>query len=135
MHALRDKITTPYKAMAIAGSIGIIILTNFVAAGEGKAQAAKIVGTGAVSCATFLRDIARNPSYEREYFAWAQGYMSGILMRAPPGKDENLDLAPPGFPVKDQLGFFRDFCAEHEQNDFADAAAQLYQRLREFAPK
>src|SRR5262245_59644195 len=96
---------------------------------------AKIVGTGAATCATFLSDIARNPFSEREYFAWAQGYMSGILMRAPPGKDENLDLTPPGFPVKDQLGFFRDFCAEHEQNDFADAAAQLYQRLREFAPK
>jgi len=110
-------------------------MTLTLAVSECKAQSAKIVGTGAVSCATFLRDIARSPIYEREYFSWAQGYMSGILMRAPPGKDENLDLTPPGFPVKDQLGFFREFCAEHQQDDFAYAAVQLYQRLREFAPK
>jgi hypothetical protein len=103
--------------------------------GECKAQAAKIVGTGAVSCATFLTDIARNPIYEREYFSWAQGYMSGILMRAPPGKDEHLDLTPPAFPVRAQLDFFRKFCETHQQEGYADAAAYLYQHLREFVPK
>jgi hypothetical protein len=100
-----------------------------------QAQPAKIVGTGAVSCGTFLSDIARNPIFEREYFSWAQGYMSGILMRAPPGKDENLDLTPPEFPVKAQIDFFRQFCTEHQQDDFSDAAAYLYQRLREFVRK
>lgn len=44
MHPLRDKITTPYKAKAIASLMGIIILTNFVAAGEGKAQARRSSG-------------------------------------------------------------------------------------------
>jgi hypothetical protein len=56
-------------------------------------------------------------------------------MRAPPGKDENLDLTPPEFPVKTQLEFFRNFCAAHQQDDYADAAASLYQRLRDFVPK
>jgi hypothetical protein len=102
---------------------------------DGSAQTAKIVGTGAATCATFLSDIARNPISEREYFSWAQGYMSGILMRSPPGKDENLELTPREFPVKEQLAFFRTFCAANQQYDYADAAASLYQRLREFVPK
>jgi hypothetical protein len=121
-----------YRAMVVAGSMGI---TLTLAIGECKAQTAKIVGTGAVSCAMFLSDIARNPIYEREYFSWAQGYMSGILMRAPSGRDDNLDLMPPDFPVKAQLQFFREFCAEHQQDGFADAAVRLYERLREFVRK
>jgi hypothetical protein len=56
-------------------------------------------------------------------------------MKSPPGKDENLDLTPREFPVKDQLAFFRTFCAANQQYDYADAAASLYQRLREFVPK
>src|SRR5262245_54254293 len=116
------------QASAMIRSMAIMLIL-FVAMDEGKAQAARIVGTGTVSCATFLADIARNPMHEREYFSWAQGYMSGILMRAPAGKDENLDLTPPAFPVKAQLQFFREFCAEHQNDDFADVVERLYQRL------
>ena len=42
-------------------------------------------------------------------------------VRSPPGKHEYLDLTPADFPVKAQLGFFREFCAEHQQYDFAYA--------------
>jgi hypothetical protein len=112
-----------------------VLLTSWLISPGASAQMAKIVGTGAATCATFLSDIARNPISEREYFSWAQGYMSGILMRAPPGKDENLDLTPREFPVQNQLEFFRSFCAAHQQDDYADAAASLYQRLRDFMPK
>jgi hypothetical protein len=69
-----------------------LLLTSSIMSNDVGAQTAKIVGTGAATCATFLSDIARNPISEREYFSWAQGYMSCILMRSPPGKDENLDL-------------------------------------------
>jgi hypothetical protein len=112
-----------------------LFVTCSIISAHGSAQTAKIVGTGAATCATFLSDIARNPISEREYFSWAQGYMSGILMRAPAGKDENLDLTPPDFPVKAQLEFFRHFCGAHQQDDYADAAASLYQRPRDFVPK
>jgi hypothetical protein len=112
-----------------------LLLTSSIMSNDVGAQTAKIVGTGAATCATFLSDIARNPISEREYFSWAQGSMSCILMRSPPGKDENLDLTPPEFPVKTQLEFFRNFCAAHQQDDYADAAASLYQRLRDFVPK
>jgi hypothetical protein len=112
-----------------------LLLASSITSTGASGQTAKIVGTGAATCATFLSDIARNPISEREYFSWAQGYMSGILMRAPPGKDENLDLTPREFPVKHQLEFFRSFCAARQQDDYADAAASLYQHLRDFLPK
>ncbi len=112
-----------------------LLLASSITSTGASGQTAKIVGTGAATCATFLSDIARNPISEREYFSWAQGYMSGILMRAPPGKDENLDLTPREFPIKHQLEFLRSFCTAHQQDDYADAAASLYQRLRDFVPK
>ena len=112
-----------------------LLLTSIMMIGDGATQTAKIVGTGATRCATFLNDVAGTPVYEREYFSWAQGYMSGILFRAPPDKDQYLDLTPPEFPVKTQLEFFRNYCATHPQEGYADAVETLYKRLRDFSPK
>lgn len=61
--------------------------------------------------------------------------MSGILMRAPPGKDERLNLTPAEFPPAAQIVFLEKYCAKHADVDYADAVAVLYKRLREFAPK
>lgn len=99
------------------------------------AQTVKVVGIGTAPCATFLTDILWKPASEGEYISWAQGYMSGILMRAPPGEDENLDLISSAFPVRMQLTFFRDYCAKYPKQTYADAAESLYARLREFAKR
>lgn len=95
-----------------------------------QAQTAKIVGIGATSCARFNEEIARSPSTERDYLAWAQGFMSGLLMRAPQGVDENLDLAPPSFALRNQAAFLHDFCSRNPGQDYADAVLALYLRLR-----
>ncbi|WP_336490707.1 hypothetical protein [Methylobacterium nigriterrae] len=55
-----------------------------------QAQTAKVVGHGASACARFNDEIHDNPALEREYFAWAQGFMSRALMRAPSGVDKTL---------------------------------------------
>ena len=109
------------------------LLLIAVFAGASYAQTTKIAGTGAVSCGTFLKDIAMNPISEREYYSWAQGYMSGILVRAPAGIDDNLDLIARAFPVIRQLQFFRDYCAARPDHSYADAAESLYKRLRKVA--
>ena len=66
---------------------------------------AKVVGIGAVQCGQFVRDIQRTPAVQRDYLAWAQGLMSGLLLRAPPGVDEGIDLTPPTVPLLQQLAF------------------------------
>lgn len=90
----------------------------------------KIVGIGAATCSEFLTHVEAQPGEERTYFAWAQGYMNGLLVRAPAGKDEGLDLAPPSFSLERQAAFLRTFCSENTGADFTDGVNMLYRTLR-----
>jgi hypothetical protein len=91
---------------------------------------ATIVGLGAATCQRFNDDVRSNPLIKRDYLAWAQGFMSGILLSRPPGVDEGLDLAPVTFDLLRQLQFLEDYCARNVSSDFSDAVAALYKRLR-----
>jgi hypothetical protein len=95
-----------------------------------NAQHAKIVGLGAVRCEEFNQEIRDRPALQRDYLAWAQGYMSGLLQRAPSGVDEGLDLLPLTLPLPKQLELLRRYCAQNPSSDFSDAAVELYRRLR-----
>ncbi len=99
-------------------------------AGPAGAQTVKIVGIGASSCQYFLRETNGKPEAEKNFFAWAQGYMSGLLLRAPPGKDEDLDLAPDAYPLLKQAEFLRSFCTRNPDADFSDGVNDLYRTLR-----
>jgi hypothetical protein len=91
---------------------------------------ARIVGLGATTCQRFNDDVRSNPSVRRDYLAWAQGFMSGVLLSRPPGIDEGLDLAPATFDLIGQLHFLEDHCSQNAAADFADAVEALYKRLR-----
>jgi len=99
-------------------------------AGPVIAQSIKIVGLGASTCQQYLSDIQDNVAMEREYISWAQGYLSGLLIRAPVGVDENLDLTPPSFPLLRQAQYLREFCAAQPKLDFPEAVQELYRTLR-----
>jgi hypothetical protein len=99
-----------------------------------SAQKVNIVGLGAASCAHYIRDIEKNPNLQRDYFAWAQGFMSGIILRSPPGVDEKLNLNPPTFPLLKQIEFIRVSCTSNPSQDYSDAVTFLYRRLREESP-
>lgn len=92
---------------------------------------ATIVGLGAATCQRFNDDVRSNPLIKRDYLAWAQGFMSGILLSRPPGVDEGLDLAPVTFDLLRQLQFLEDYCARNVSSDFSDGVAALYKRLRQ----
>lgn len=98
--------------------------------GQAEAQSVKIVGIGASSCQFFLQEINGKPEVEKNFFAWAQGYMSGLLLRAPPGKDEDLDLEPGVYPLLKQAEFLRGFCTRNPDADFSDGVNDLYRTLR-----
>jgi len=85
---------------------------------------------GATTCLQFNEDVRLSPSVQRDYLAWGQGYMSGILVGRPAGVDQDLDLNPPTFDMINQLHFLRDYCAENTSANFADAVEALYKRLR-----
>lgn len=113
----------------ILASVAVITICGSLS-GVANAQVAKIVGIGAATCREFLSEIVGRPDVEKNFFAWVQGYMSGLLMRAPPGKDEGLDLAPSRFPLLTQADFLRSYCSGHQGEDFVDAVNTLYRTLR-----
>lgn len=104
------------------------VVTLFV--GQAEAQSVKIVGIGASSCQFFLRESNGKPEVERNFFAWAQGYMSGLLLRAPARRDEDLDLEPDAYPLLKQAEFLRGFCTRNPDADFSDGVNDLYRMLR-----
>jgi hypothetical protein len=104
---------------------------NAVAAEERDARTARIVGLGAATCRQFTDDAATDLQVRRDYLAWAQGFMSGIILSRPPGVDVALDLNPPTFGLMDQLRFLEDHCARNDAVDFSTAVEALYKRLRQ----
>lgn len=95
-----------------------------------QSEIVKIVGIGAVKCHEFATQIVNNPSADNEYIAWAQGFMSGALVRAPSGVDTGLDLLPQDFGTLRQKEYIKDFCLQNPQSDFSDAVISLYRTLR-----
>jgi hypothetical protein len=97
---------------------------------QAQSSQARIVGLGATTCQRFSIDIRSNPILRRDYLAWAQGFMSGILSSRPSAVDEQLDLNPVTFDLVNQLHFLEDHCAQNSAINFSDAVAALYKRLR-----
>ena len=75
---------------------------------QAEAPKARIVGLGATTCQRFNDDVRSNPLVRRDYLAWAQGFMSGILLSRPASVDEGLDLNPTTFDLVNQLHFLED---------------------------
>ena len=95
-----------------------MLTTNAGAGSLGETRTGKIVGLGAATCKQFNGDVAANPTVQRDYLAWAQGFMSAIILSRPPGVDERLDLSPPTFDLIAQLHFLKDYCARNETGRF-----------------
>jgi len=126
-----------------AGQIAVRLLVVLVLASTGliaaadwsppRAEEAKgqIVGLGAATCQQFADDVRSNPIIRRDYLAWAQGFMSGILLGRPPGVDTGLNLNPASFGLLNQLQFLENYCARNASVDFAEAVEALYKRLRQ----
>lgn len=115
--------------LLLGGLILPLCFGQAVKAGE-KPAIVKIVGLGATSCLQFTTDVEKSPAVQRDYLAWAQGFMSGVLLSRPAGVDEGLNLAPPTFPLLRQLEFLRGYCQQRPNEDFSDAVLDLYKRLR-----
>jgi hypothetical protein len=97
---------------------------------EAQPTIAKIVGIGATPCPQFEQEANEHPEILREYIAWAQGFMSAILVSRPPGIDVGLDLNPRSFGPRSQLEFLREHCRQHSTQDVSDATVELYKRLQ-----
>ena len=91
--------------------------------------AASGAGPGVSSCLKFALDYTRNPPSEEQYFIWAQGYMSAIVMMAPGGIDDDLNLSPESYPKESQMVWIRSVCAQDPFRSYGHAVRGLYRRL------
>jgi hypothetical protein len=127
-----------FVGRSVGRLLGVLIVSSIalLAADAGRklraeAPKANIVGLGASTCQQFNDDVKSNPSVRRDYLAWTQGFMSGVLLSRPPGVDTGLDLNPATFGLINQLHFLEDHCAKNTSLDFSDAVEALYKRLRQ----
>ena len=111
-------------------AVGAVCLSCVTTAVIAKTQRTVIVGLGATTCAQFLADVSKHPAVQRDYLAWAQGFLSAILASRPQGVDEGLNLNPESFGLIKQLEFLRDYCGQNRSQSFSDAVEALYKRLR-----
>ena len=111
-----------------AGFVGLVVAI-MAGVSVGTAQPVKLAGIGVLRCHVFNQQIAEQPEAEDRYFLWAQGFMSGVLLRAPPGQDDALDLVPPDMPLDEQRQLIRDYCARNPLRYYFHAVAALYARL------
>ncbi|RTL52334.1 MAG: hypothetical protein EKK40_07920 [Bradyrhizobiaceae bacterium] len=112
-------------------SLVLLLATGASCELRAEARKARIVGLGATTCQRFNDDVRDNPVIRRDYLAWAQGFMSGIILSRPPGVDDGLDLNPATFDLINQLHFLEDHCSRNVASDFSDAVERLYKRLRQ----
>ncbi len=107
-----------------------VIATAFMFLGlAAPSYAAPEAGPGATSCLKFALNYNRNPPSEEQYFIWAQGYMSAIIMMAPSGLDDDLDLLPPSYPKESQMAWIRSVCVQDPQRSYSHAVRVLYRHL------
>jgi hypothetical protein len=92
-----------------------------------QAQAVVIVGSGSRTCAQFIQEYQKDIVIEKYYFAWAQGYMVGLLHKEP--NTEDMKLLPESFGAGMQEGFIRDYCAKNPAQLYLRAVQALYKRL------
>ena len=110
--------------------LALLCFSLLSTAPQAEPETARIVGLGAGTCRQFNSDVRKDPAVQADYLAWAQGFMSAILLSRPRGVDQGLDLNPPSFGLLKQLEFLRSYCAENELRDFGDGVEALYIRLR-----
>lgn len=99
-------------------SAGAVCLSCIATAAIAQTQRSVVVGLGATTCAQFLADVGKSPTVQRDYLAWAQGFLSAILLSRPKGVDEGLNLDPKSFGLVRQLEFLRDYCGQNESRSF-----------------
>ncbi len=89
-------------------------------------------GPGANSCSLFTKLYQSEPEiHELLFFAWAQGFMSGMNAVALKLKGEVIDLSPADYDQTQQKRFLRTYCSEHPLRPYVHGVSELMTELRE----
>ena len=88
-------------------------------------------GPGANSCSLFKELHEMDPGiHEIAFFAWAQGFMSGMNAFALRAGEPITDLRPSGYDQDRQREFLHLFCEAHPVRPFVQGVFNLMTELR-----
>lgn len=129
-----ERLAKPFDGRAIVKRVmaTIFLISQFATA---KAAEMDTMGVGVSTCAAFATKMRKDPVVvENWYFAWAQGYMSGLNAgsKAAPKELKNpRDLG--GKSTKEEMSLIRQFCDQHPLLDYVEAAHALFLSLPELS--
>jgi hypothetical protein len=104
-------------------SLAGAVVAAGVLTGAATAQPFVIMGTGAQSCSTFNERYKADPdATEATWFAWAQGYMSGLNRSKSRAGFRNLA----GVSLERQKRLLRAYCADHREANYRDGISDLF---------
>jgi hypothetical protein len=87
-------------------------------------------GLGIKSCAEFARTYAANPEVtETLYFAWAEGFMSGINVKALSEHLTARDIEGSDEKMAEYKSIIRSYCNAHPLATYSAAVVDLYVTL------
>ena len=91
-------------------------------------------GPGANSCSLFKDLHEINPEiHEIAFFAWAQGFMSGMNAFALNTGEQVIDLQPTEFGQAQQRQYIHSFCDENPLRPYLQGVVNLMSELRKAA--
>ena len=113
--------------------IAVVLLALTVSVAQAKEKDFISMGAGTSTCGQFAAKYRQVPDLEISYFAWAQGYMSGINFTqlvakvGEPWVVKNLA----SIPIEQQKSVIRRYCNDHPLEDYTDAVMHLYLSLED----
>jgi hypothetical protein len=93
------------------------------------AASAQNYGVGVRSCAQFAQDYRTNPILENIYFAWAEGFISGISSQALVEKLPFKQTQGGDARMQAYKQAIRTYCDEHPLVPYVNAVMSLYMTL------
>ena len=110
-------------------SIGLLAIP-LLATGPALAET-MFAGAGALSCGEFAQHYRSAPDFsEGLYFAWAQGFMSGLNVNFIRQFNQYKDLSAK--TLDQEQRYLRKYCDEHPLGNVIDGVIELYGTLPAF---
>lgn len=95
---------------------------------QARAEPSVVAGAGGTTCGQFASAYKGDVEFvEEHYYAWAQGFMSGVNIELMWSKRDKRDLN--ALTLKEQMMFIRTYCDAHPLLVYAAAVIALYSGL------
>jgi hypothetical protein len=105
----------------------VLTAASLLCAVTAHAEPFSTMGIGMVTCAQFVEMYRADPATEDQFFAWTQGFMSGIndALEDTVGKYHDLK----SIPIAQQKQILRAFCFSNVAANYRDGINVLLNRL------